>query len=88
MKKLTTLSAMLAVTLANVTPSQASSAPTTEKCFGIVKAGMNDCQTAKQSCAGSATQDKQADAFILLPKGTCEKIVGGNLTGPKNPEKK
>lgn len=51
-----------------------------EKCYGIVKAASNDCQTATQSCAGSATKDNQPDAFIFLPKGLCEKIVGGSLT--------
>jgi uncharacterized membrane protein len=50
-----------------------------EKCYGITKAGMNDCATATASCAGSATKDSQADAFIFLPKGTCDKIVGGHL---------
>ena len=53
-----------------------------EKCYGIVKAGSNDCQTSKASCAGSATKDKQKDAFIFLPKGACSKIVGGS-THPK-----
>lgn len=51
-----------------------------EKCYGIVKAGQNDCNTATQSCAGSATKDKQRDAFIFLPKGTCERIVDGKLS--------
>lgn len=53
---------------------------TTEKCYGVVKAGMNDCSTATASCASSATKDGQADAFILLPKGICERLVGGQLT--------
>lgn len=56
---------------------------TNEKCYGIVKAGMNDCPTATTTCAGSATKDNQPDAFILLPKGACEKIVGGSLTPKK-----
>lgn len=51
-----------------------------EKCYGIAKAGMNDCATSNSSCAGSAKKDSQSDAFILLPKGTCEKIVMGSLT--------
>ncbi|WP_203454274.1 DUF2282 domain-containing protein [Legionella sp. MW5194] len=59
-----------------------SAPPPSEKCYGIVKAGMNDCATAKASCAGSATEDRQADAFILLPSGVCERIVGGQLTPP------
>lgn len=52
----------------------------TEKCYGLVKAGMNDCNTAHSSCAGSSTKDNQPDAFILMPKGLCEKLVGGKLT--------
>ena len=50
-----------------------------EKCYGVVKAGMNDCKTATASCAGSATKDKQRDAFIFVPNGVCSKIVDGNL---------
>ncbi len=48
-----------------------------EKCFGVAKAGQNDCQTDHSSCAGTAKQDKQPDAWIAVPKGTCQKIVGG-----------
>jgi len=48
-----------------------------EKCAGIVKAGKNDCGTATSSCAGTATKDGEKQAWIYLPKGSCEKIVGG-----------
>lgn len=51
----------------------------TEKCYGLAKMGMNDCSTATASCAGSATKDAQPDAFILMPRGLCEKLVGGKL---------
>ncbi len=50
-----------------------------EKCYGIVKAGKNDCQTSNTACQGSAKKDSQGDAWIYLPKGTCEKIVGASL---------
>ena len=50
-----------------------------EKCYGVVKAGKNDCQTATSSCAGTSTADGQADAWVFLPQGSCEKIVGGSL---------
>lgn len=50
-----------------------------QKCYGVAAAGKNDCQTATSSCAGTATEDRQADAWIYLPKGTCEKIAGGSL---------
>ena len=51
-----------------------------EKCYGVAKAGKNDCQTANSSCAGTSKKDQQADAWISLPKGACEKIVGGKLS--------
>lgn len=70
--------------------AQADKANKTEKCFGIAKAGKNDCQTATTSCAGTAKQDAQPDAWIAVPKGTCEKIVNASLVPPaeKRPEGK
>ena len=52
-----------------------------EKCYGIVKAGQNDCaiKSIGSSCAGSANSDNIPDAWIYVPKGTCEKIVGASL---------
>lgn len=60
-------------------------ASSTEKCYGIVKAGMNDCATATASCAGSSTKDGQSDAFVFMPKGLCEKLVGGKLKPDTKP---
>lgn len=51
-----------------------------EKCFGVVKAGKNDCQTSNSSCAGTSRRDGQADAWIYVPAGSCERIVGGSLS--------
>ena len=75
-----------AATLVNTANS--ATTETMEKCYGIVKAAMNDCQTATQSCAGSATKDKRPDAFLFLPKGDCNKIVGGSLTPGKEEQSK
>ena len=58
-----------------------------EKCYGVAKVGKNDCKTLSNACAGHSLTDGQTDAFIALPKGTCERIVGGSLTAPK-PETK
>lgn len=57
----------------------AADKPPVEKCYGIVKAGQNDCQTATSACAGTSKADGQKDAWIFVPKGTCNKIVGGSL---------
>ena len=51
-----------------------------EKCYGVVKAGKNDCASkVGHSCAGQATKDGDSNDWVYLPKGTCEKLVGGNL---------
>lgn len=54
-------------------------APAMEKCAGIVKAGKNDCGTSKASCAGTSKVDGDKEAWIALPKGSCDKIVGGRV---------
>jgi len=51
-----------------------------EKCYGIAKAGKNDCQTTSSSCAGTSRRDGQADAWLYVPAGACERIVGGSLS--------
>ena len=53
-----------------------------ERCYGSAKAGKNDCQTANSSCAGTSKRDAQGDAWIYVPAGTCDKVVGG-ATMPK-----
>jgi uncharacterized membrane protein len=50
-----------------------------EKCYGIVKAGMNDCETSSHACSGQSKTDRDPESWIYLPAGTCEKIAGGNL---------
>ena len=50
-----------------------------EKCAGIVKAGKNDCGTSKSSCAGTAKVDRDPEAWVFVPKGTCDKIAGGTI---------
>jgi uncharacterized membrane protein len=32
------------------------------------------------ACAGTAKQDRDAHAWVLVPKGTCSKIAGGTVT--------
>ena len=53
-----------------------------EKCYGVAKAGQNDCGTARHTCAGQAKQDNAPDEWKYVPKGTCEKM-GGKPAAPK-----
>ncbi len=54
-----------------------------ERCFGIAKAGQNDCKAGSHACAGQATVDGAAYDYIIVPAGTCDKIAGGS-TAPKS----
>ena len=55
-----------------------------EKCFGVAKAGKNDCAnaTGTHSCAGQASVDKAPEEWNYVAKGTCEKL-GGKLAFKK-----
>ena len=76
------LASALAAALALSTAASAQEVKT-EKCYGIAKAGKNDCQTATSSCAGTAKKDAQKDAWLAVPAGTCAKITGASLTPSK-----
>jgi uncharacterized membrane protein len=52
-----------------------------EKCYGVAKAGKNDCAAGVHSCAGQSNKNFDRDAYVYLPKGECAKLAGGNLSG-------
>jgi uncharacterized membrane protein len=57
--------------------------PGQEKCYGIAKAGQNDCGTAKHACAGQgAKTDKDPMEWKYVNKGECDKM-GGKSAPPK-----
>ena len=74
------LASLIAVTLALAANTAQAAKDDTEKCAGIVKAGKNDCGTSKSACAGTTKADSDPEAWILVPKGTCERIAGGMVT--------
>ncbi len=83
------ITGLIAIAATATTPAMAAAATEKmEKCFGVVKAGKNDCQTSTAACAGSATKDSQKDAWLYLPKGSCEKLVGGSLSAAAKSDKK
>jgi uncharacterized membrane protein len=52
-----------------------------EKCYGVAKAGKNDCaSTGNNSCGGTSKRDADKKAWIFVPEGYCERIVGGSKT--------
>ena len=80
----TTLNAAIAGVLALgvLSASPVYAADDKEKCYGVAKAGQNDCAADKHGCAGQATADNDPLSWSYVAKGTCEKI-GGKTTPPK-----
>jgi len=68
------LAAALSLSAASVAQAQE-----TEQCFGVAKAGKNDCKAGAHDCAGKSTADADPQSFVLVPVGTCQKIEGGSL---------
>jgi len=49
-----------------------------EKCFGVAKAGQNDCGSnmSKHSCAGQSKVDNDPADYKFVAAGTCAKMGG------------
>ncbi|TAK90738.1 MAG: DUF2282 domain-containing protein [Burkholderiaceae bacterium] len=75
------LASVIALGLAGA--STTAMAQEKDKCYGVAKAGKNDCASANgsHSCAGQAKKDSDANDWLYVTKGTCEKM-GGKLTKP------
>jgi uncharacterized membrane protein len=71
-----------AISAAHAAPVPADSSK--DKCYGVAKAGANDCASAtgSHSCAGTATVDNDKGDWKYVQRGTCEKL-GGSLTVKK-----
>ena len=59
--------------------------PAMEQCAGVVKAGKNDCATNANACHGHVETDANPMAWIYLPAGTCERLVGGHVVHIDDP---
>lgn len=74
--------AMIAATAAAVMSMSMLAVPAAaqekEKCFGIAKAGQNDCASANgsHSCAGQSKVDMDKSEWKYVAKGTCKAMKG------------
>lgn len=72
--------ALIAAALAGLATAGAgvARADDTVNCYGVAKAGQNDCssKTGVHDCAGQAKVDHDKGDFKTMPKGTCEKLGG------------
>lgn len=78
----TLLASAVALTVAGGVSAANAMEAGKEKCYGVVKAGHNDCANAAKthSCAGHAATDADGGEWLALPTGTCEKLVGGSTS--------
>ena len=70
--------------------ANSAAAASLEKCFGVAKAGKNDCAAGPgTTCSGTSVIDNQGNAWMYVRKGTCEKIAtrygGGSLKVKRRP---
>lgn len=77
-KQLVSTALALAAAMGLVTQAAANDKTAKEKCYGISKAGANDCASlsGSHSCAGQARVDNAPDEWRYVAKGTC-KTLGG-----------
>jgi uncharacterized membrane protein len=83
--------AMIAVTAAAVMSLSMIAVPVAaqkkEKCFGIAKAGQNDCASTPgaHSCAGQSKVDMDTDKaeWKYVAKGTCKDMKGPSMDEAK-----
>ena len=91
MKTTSTSAALTAVLLASLaagvtTAAHAQATKPMEKCYGVAKAGKNDCKAgAGTTCAGTSKVDYQKDAWKLVPAGTCAKLKTSKGFGSLTP---
>jgi uncharacterized membrane protein len=73
------MAAALGMTVQSSSAQDEAAAPAMEKCYGVAKAGKNDCAAGSHGCAGTSTVDADGASYINLPAGTCEKLATGSL---------
>ena len=79
------LAGALATALGSLASAPPASAQDTEMCYGIAKAGENDCKAGAHDCKGMSTVDYDGQSFKLVAKGTCTNMMApdghkGSLT--------
>jgi len=50
-----------------------------ERCYGVTRAGANDCANAVHSCAKQSGTDRDTREWIAVPKGTCLRLAGAHM---------
>ena len=76
MKQATLIAATAASLMTLMLASSPAAAADKEKCFGVAKAGQNDCASGAHSCAGQSKTDMEKTEWKYVAKGTCKAMKG------------
>jgi len=86
-KKVLITTAITGLVAAHQLQVQAQPAPApsfkAEKCYGVARAGKNDCAANGHACQTQAKTDGDGSEWIYVPAGTCERLVDGSLTAKR-----
>ena len=77
-QRLIVSSALASVIAMGFATTAAAAEGAKEKCYGIAKAGKNDCAnlSGSHSCAGQSKDDMGAAEWNYVAKGTCKDMKG------------
>ena len=77
-QRLIVSSALASVLAFGLVGQAAAQAKEKEKCFGVAKAGQNDCAnlSGSHSCAGQNKADNDPGEWKYVAKGTCKDMKG------------
>lgn len=78
------VTSLLALSAATTATADDAMAGAKEKCYGVAKAGKNDCANGAHSCMGQAAKDHDPTEWKMLPKAECEKLGGTHEAPAKN----
>jgi uncharacterized membrane protein len=89
-RQMITTAATSLMTLAMLTSPAMAQDAAKEKCFGIAKAGQNDCAnlSGSHSCAGQAKVDNDKGEWKYVAAGTCKTMGGMSMDDAKMGMKK
>ena len=76
--RLVVSSALASILALGLVSQAAAQAKAKDKCYGVAKAGQNDCANlaGTHTCAGQAKVDKDAGEWRYVAAGTCKQLGG------------
>lgn len=82
------VSSLVALGAGITAPALTAAEANMEQCAGVIRGGANDCATSTNACHGHVKEDGNPEAWIYVPRGTCDKIAGARVVKVVDPTPK